>query len=112
MAPQAEAVAVLARQPTLCTVCMYKMAKDFYTAPCGHRLHHECIAGLRSAQTDARCPNCRASLDETTPLLRLEEGIASGLQSYERRSAYAELFVGPIALLVLFMFTMIWITQM
>ncbi|KAJ1773704.1 hypothetical protein IW140_000329 [Coemansia sp. RSA 1813] len=81
----------MARQATLCAVCMDEITKDFYKAPCGHRLHNDCVADLRNAQADVKCPNCRAPLVETTLLLHLEEGIARGLQAYERTPLYTKI---------------------
>ena len=44
-----------------CTCCCLPFRSSFFTAPCGHALHPECVESLMAGERQLRCPECDAA---------------------------------------------------
>lgn len=57
-----------------CCICLSSLETvglGRHTLPCGHVLHDECVADMRRYGASGRCPLCRESHDELTPVQKL-----------------------------------------
>ena len=74
-----------------CTCCCLPFRSSFFTAPCGHALHPECVESLMAGERQLRCPECdaaccRQDLWQTFYSAGEEEGAASdGVDMRTRR---------------------------
>jgi len=46
-----------------CAACCLPLRTRFFTAPCGHALHSECVEALMVVDRKLRCPECQGTCE-------------------------------------------------